>query len=451
MKLNELINKLSGIAFFGMMYKEFLGVLRKKKIPILIIALPMVLSVIYGAGISVINQPFTSGINVGVCNFDNSTEVNNMLDELNSELPLTVLFEENCVDNLKQGVKDKAFLLGFIISEGFSNRLKAGNQSALVFLVDNSQPSMSVIMSTVLRHALHDYNSQFISSAEQELKRRASEFHENLLTIKTVVNSTISMSEENKLLLGPVYEWINPVFNDLNNRISEYEENVIFIENLDVDYLIEPVTLEERGVYEGINMNSFIFPIMFCIISLFSSLLLASTNIIYDKKTKYLLKIKSSNTSFISYLFSKVCFFASIALIQFAFIFLIVLAFGGSFSFDFSSLMGAFLLITGVNALIGVLIGVLTQNENIAILVSLIITLPILFLSGAMVPIDIFPPFLKIFAEIIPLQKEILLLNQVALLSMPLTHSAIAWVLLYYFTGLFAANYIILKKRSLMS
>jgi ABC-2 type transport system permease protein len=76
-------------------------------------------------------------------------------------------------------------------------------------------------------------------------------------------------------------------------------------------------------------------------------------------------------------------------------------------------LIQTLLYISVMNALIGLLIGILSESEGIAVLLSLLLTLPFMFLSGIFSSIKIMPRFFQWIAQAFPLNTQIELLKQV--------------------------------------
>jgi len=78
-------------------------------------------------------------------------------------------------------------------------------------------------------------------------------------------------------------------------------------------------------------------------------------------------------------------------------------------------LIEALVFISTVNALIGLLIGLISDSEGVAVLISLIITLPLLFLSGMFYPLELMPKIVQWISQLIPLGLETSMLKQALL------------------------------------
>jgi len=125
---------------------------------------------------------------------------------------------------------------------------------------------------------------------------------------------------------------------------------------------------------------------------------------------------------------------------------LLMLLQGAVFYFDFGALISTFILITVINTMLGLLIGLFAKTENIAVLTSLLLTLPFLFLSGSLVPLEFMPGYLQFIANIFPLRMESALLKQVSVLG--LTQSPLFNYLMVYAIVLFVINYFLMKFKS---
>ncbi|MCK5452123.1 MAG: ABC transporter permease, partial [Candidatus Aenigmarchaeota archaeon] len=78
-------------------------------------------------------------------------------------------------------------------------------------------------------------------------------------------------------------------------------------------------------------------------------------------------------------------------------------------------LVKALLFISLVNTFAGIIIGLLSDSEGVAVLISLIITLPLLFLSGMFYPVDLMPFLVRMISDVMLLNTEILMMKQALL------------------------------------
>ncbi len=444
----KILNVLTKLKITGLIYKELMLLSRRKKAPILVILLPIILSIVYLSTTYALTNPEIT-LSVGVCNFDPNPEVNKLISSLSGKFSVQTLDSENCLANLKNKIKDGTFLIGLSIPSDFSSKLSTARQGTLTFYVDESRPALAAVVGLVLNSGLSSYSSDVIADAESELHNFASEARTRLDDVSSVLNLTIKTLSDNKNLLGLMYPLLSSYLNDLDAKLKSYDKDLGFVENISVAFLTNPIVFNQKNIYDVASPISFNFSIIFTIVSLFTLLLLCSTGYIFDKRTNYLLRIRSSKTPIVHYIFIKMIFYSLISGLQFIMILaLMIFTQGATFNINFLGLIATFFLITAINSLIGMLIGVIAKTENVAILVSLILTLPFIFLSGGTVPIEFLPGFLQFIANAFPLRLEIQLLKLTTVLGYsieqikPLLETGLA-----YFAVLFALVYCFIKKE----
>ncbi|MFA5406623.1 MAG: ABC transporter permease [Candidatus Nanoarchaeia archaeon] len=398
----------------GLVYKEFMLLIRRKKAPLLILILPILLSIIYSAGNNALANPQTI-ISVGVCNHD--PDAISIINSLGSEFKVTLLNETNCEVTLLSGVKSGQFLLGVSVPAGFVSTVSNGRQGVINYYVDDSNPVSASVTGYLLEQGFSGYSTSVVIESEAELRALATNARDKLSSALVVLNATSNALSDYQLILGLAYPLINDYLISAVDELTSYDNDLRFVQGLSAEFLTKPVRFSKAVVYEGVNAASFNFASIFIIISIFTLLLLASTGIIFDKKSNYIQRIKASRTLIPSYLASKIIFYFTLSLIQFFLVMLLTIAQGAVFNLDFGVMLLSLLVITILNTSIGLLIGSVSENENVAILSSLMISLPFIFLSGIFLPLELMPDYIKLFANIIPLHKEVLLLKQTTVLG----------------------------------
>jgi len=180
---------------------------------------------------------------------------------------------------------------------------------------------------------------------------------------------------------------------------------------LDVSFLSEPIVINKNGVYDIKSPTTTAFPIVVGLLSVFTVFMIASTSVIFDKNSNYLVRIKTSKTFLVNYLIAKSVVFTVIIALQFVVLLLLFLLLGASFKINLATLFLTIVLFTIVNSMIGVVIGLLSENETVAILISLLITLPFLFISGVFYPSEMFPKVIQVIGDFFPLKTGIWLVK----------------------------------------
>ncbi len=217
---------------------------------------------------------------------------------------------------------------------------------------------------------------------------------------------------------------------------------------MDTRFLSNPIWVNTLGVYGDVNSLGVSFAIIFVILNLFTLFMITSTSVIRDKSQNYFVRLKTNKVFSIEYFFSKISVFTLLSFIQLIILFLVFLIQGSTFKINILVLFLSVLLITTLNSLIGISIGLVSNNETIAILLSLILTLPFLFLSGVFAPIDLFPKAIRFVAKLFPLSVEINLVSKSVLFKSGFKELSNSFnFLIDYVVGFLLFNSIIMRKK----
>ncbi len=409
---------LSHVRAGGMLYKEFKLLIKRKKAPFLILSLPFILLLIYSAGSSALSNPSVT-INVGVCNQD--PEAVEFINSLSGNFNTIFFNTTNCSDKIKSEVRKGNILIGIVIRKGFVDSLRSGKQASITYYVDDSKQLTASMSSFFLERGFNSYIKGVASSSEEGIRTMASDARKDIDSAVVMLNATSNIIHMNKGTFGLLYPLIDNYLDSALSSLSAYESNLSFMEHLSVDFLTRPVVFRRESVYDNVNSASFNFASVFVIISLFTLLLLSSNSIIFDRKTNYITRIKASRTWLPTYLLSKLAFYWTISFVQFGIVLLLMVFQGAIFNFNLASLFASFSAVVFFNSSLGLLIGALSNNDNEAILFSLTISLPFLFLSGVFFPLDFMPPYIRFLGNVVPVNSEILLLKEASVLAAPLS------------------------------
>jgi ABC-2 type transport system permease protein len=384
-----MINLLSPfIKFYGYLKKDTMLLYKRKKYLYIFILLPLIIASLFLFALN----PSDYKIKVGVCDFDN-TQISKQASTNLEGFTTTILPKDNCLENLIDKIQSGDFDLGIEIGDGFSENIENLKQSKLIIYYDNTDIAFSNLVSWKVDQSLEPFEKQIIDKLNQEIKTKISSIRGN-------VDIILDLDLPNKI----------------ENRVNEMDSQLKMLEEMDTEFLVNPLWTDQRGIYDNTKKSAgltFIFPIL----ALFIILMLASTSIIYDKKTGFITRVKANSSPTI-YLLAKVVFFSFLVLIQFLIIFLLFKLYGGEYSFLSKELIKLIFYIGATDALIGLIIGLLSENEGIAVLFSLIISFPLMLVSGLFFPIQTMPKIIQIISKILPMNfqiqasKSILLFNQ---------------------------------------
>ncbi len=378
----------------GFLGKDFILLYRKKRYLYLSLALPLIIGLIY---IFTLIQA-GPGISVFVCDFDDTDMTKNMLSSLEGyDIHIAKTNDyannNNCTTNLIQNIKEREYLFGVVIERGFTDKISSLTQSRITVYYDNSDPSIAGLASWKIDTSLTPYKIELVMTLAKELKEKSSQTRKQTTATKTLINS-----------FG---------YTSLSHSISQIDYDLARIESIDPGFLAVPIISDLKGVHKEFDLVEIGFAPLFVILSLFIVFMLCSTGVIYDRKSGLFARIRASNSSMLAYIIAKVLMFGSLVVLQFAVIFLIFFAFGARFDINFILLLKALFFIAVVDTLIGYIIGLISDSEGLAVLISLIITLPMFFLSGMFYPVELLPSFIQVLG--FGLHIEVLMMKEALL------------------------------------
>lgn len=364
--------------FYGYIKKDTLLLVRRKKYLYLSIALPLVIAFLF----LLILNPSQHEIKVGICDFDNTPETKLAFQSLNGFNPI-ILQKENCIEEMKKNIQNKKYPLGIEIGEGFTENINNLKQSHITIYYDNTDISFSNLMAWKIDQSMEPLEKEIVDKINTEIKENLKSLREGIDAIKEIPESKY-----------------------IEKKINEIDKDVKKIENLQTEFLVNPLWTAHSPIHEEKSAKDIGITFVFPIIALFILLMLSSTSIIYDKKTNFLTRVKASSNP-LNYILAKITFFIGLTIVQFILIFLLFLAYGAHLNISLAGVINLILFIGITNTLLGLIIGLISDNEGIAILFSLIISFPLMLLSGIFTPIQTMPNIMQGIAKVLPLSHQI--------------------------------------------
>jgi ABC-2 type transport system permease protein len=403
------------LKFYGFLKKDFLLFYKRKKYLYLSILLPVLIAGIF----LLMLNPMDTKIDVGVCDYD-STEISQdalkNLDEFNLQ-PLTP--DETCSERLIQMVESGEISLGLKIGKGFTNNIENLKQGKIIVYYDNTNIAFANLISWKVDQSLEPFEKQIVDSFNSEFTESVSSIRQNTNLILDLVN----------------------IPGSLNPEVSELDKDMKNLEELDTEYLVNPIWTEKTPIYNDVMKKSTGIGFIFPIIAMFVLLMLSSTSLIYDRKNGFLTRVKTTTSPFV-YLFSKIVFFFFFCFLQFLIVLLLFILYGSSFSYNFFGILQLVLFVSIINTLIGLIIGVISENEGIAVLFSLVISFPLMLLSGAFFPLETMPRIIQFFSSILPLAYQVDFTQSVLLFG-----NTLSWNYMYIAVLLFILVWYLIYKK----
>ena len=175
----------------------------------------------------------------------------------------------------------------------------------------------------------------------------------------------------------------------------------------------DPVRSRVIGYFGEKSYINFIFPSILIMIVMWMATFLSSINFIRQKSRGILQRLYVSPMSTRAVAFEKIVSNTLISLIPLPFILAISFFILG---IELNPVNAVFVFLAAslsvvVFAIIGLIIGTFSKTESTAILGSLIIIIPLMFMSGAFYPVEAFPDVIKLFAEFLPINAGIRLVE----------------------------------------
>ncbi|MFT4343802.1 MAG: ABC transporter permease [Candidatus Woesearchaeota archaeon] len=388
------VTKRIPLQFYGFLYKDTILLIKKEKYLYLSILFPILLGIIY-----VLALTSATNINVKVCDYDNTDITRQAVEELR-EFTITYSTSQDCQDEMIKAVQQNTYLFGIIIDEGFTQSLQDLQSTHIDVYYDNSNPSIATLAQWKIDDALTPFKDNIVREFAQELKEKSG-------TAQTQTTQALQLIDTAPLSIAQKQIIIAPV--------KQAEEDLTRLASIDPEFIVSPITTQRKGAYQEYSIVEIGIAPLFAVLSMFIILMLCSTGVMHDRKTGLIKRIKASSSSMITYISAKITYFTFITIIQALLIIGLFILFGASYSISPILLLKALIYIAIINTLIGIIIGYISDNEGVAVLFSLIISLPLLLLSGMFYPVQVMPKIIQFTVSILPLERQIEML-QTALL-----------------------------------
>ena len=263
-----------------------------------------------------------------------------------------------------------------------------------------SEDNTAVLIQEELRE-----NDSYVSPAENvgialsNSNRDIDLINEKLSVFKdsiSKVKNLIASSRETKVK-------IEQKLDDSDSLLSSFSGELINFSNIDPAVLAKPVVFYESGVFD-VDPFGILVANATAIVLALTCLLLTAIAAIIERNQNISLRLELSPTSRASLMLGKVLGQLVIALVVAMVIFLVaIFGFNLELAFVFPQLIVATILISLAFISIGLAISFFTKNQSTVILSSLLIIIPMLFLSGMILPLDFMDPMMRIIGGLMPL------------------------------------------------
>ena len=367
------------LKFYANLKKDTLLLTKRKKYLHLFILLPLIIGTLF----IFILQPKDYTLQVGICDLDQTETSKQSIQNINN-FEIIAIEQKNCEQNLITKIKNGKINLGITIPKGFEKNLKNLKQSKLIVSYDNTDIAFTNLISWKIDQSLEPFERKIIGTLNSELETK-------IKSIRSGLDIILELSDFS---------------NTIQNKIKNTDDQLKTIEEMNTEFLTNPIWTQHQPIYDK-NMKKeagiiYIFPIL----SLFIILMLSSTSIIYDKKTGFITRLKVSSNP-IYYILAKLAFFTALVAVQFLIIITLFMLTGSSYVISPTSIAHLILFIGIINTSLGLIIGLIANNEGIAVLFSLMISFPLMLISGIFFPTQALPKIIQWISSILPLHHQI--------------------------------------------
>jgi len=211
-----------------------------------------------------------------------------------------------------------------------------------------------------------------------------------------------------------------------------------------------PIKLEREPVFKDRAYLDFLMPAIVSIVLMFISFMLASITIVQERTKKTLLRTLLTPLSLGEFIFAKTSALILIAMLQGIILIIVAYLFYGILIPP--SQMGLLFLVILVYSAafigIGMAIATFAESENTAMLTSLVLSIPMLFLCGVFFPFEIMPQLMVKIGSALPITMGIRALDSVLIYreGFDVLTGYLAPLLLYGIAGLGLAYFLLRKE-----
>ncbi|MCL7413713.1 MAG: ABC transporter permease [ANME-2 cluster archaeon] len=245
-----------------------------------------------------------------------------------------------------------------------------------------------------------------------------SNIHENIADIEKVLITLGNVKEQSTNTSQKMENLSTGMANSTASLASEIEKTKGVINEVTTKsptVIAAPVAMEMEKVFKDRSQLEFLMPGIISIVLMFISFMLASITIIQERSQKTLVRTLLTPLSLEEFLFAKTFALILIALLQGIIMVIVAFLFYGVL-IPVSQWGELFLVILVYSASfigIGMALATLADSENTAMLMSLVLSIPMLFLCGMFFPFETMPPLMAWLGNALPITMGIRALDSV--------------------------------------
>ncbi len=401
-----------------------------------------------------------------------TTAIEAMVNAVNEEIGVS--FIQEAWNNLKDLDKKLAFAAeqletakhaAFLLQESTANlsaHVDIINISYAYALVDQAQKEVN----TTLQHLnftslprinitdfplLEEYNNAITQSNEQvamlmqnmtSLEKITERMREEIKEIDAAQQRAKQQAEEISALTASYAQEVS----ELQRSINQTAHFLAVYTKRDPRHIVRAVTVKKEETFPETRPFHFMAPGIIVVVLMLITFLTASTSLVTERKSGTMIRNMLSPIPLHVFLLEKMIFLLFLCAIQLVLMLIVVAFFDVFFSFSFE-LLGVFLLTSLFLIMGGMLLGACAQSENTALLSSLVLSIPLMFLSGVFFAFESMPKEMAMLGTYSPLTMAVALVE-----SIQLYHTPPSFFFLEILLGLciifFSLTYLLVKKNA---
>ncbi len=233
----------------------------------------------------------------------------------------------------------------------------------------------------------------------------------SITALENVKNQSAGVSARMEKLAAEMSNSTGSLVNDIDRTKGVLGEVILKSPSA----IAAPIKLEREVVFKERSYLDFLMPGIISIVLMFISFLLASITIVQERSKKTLIRTLLTPISLPGFILEKTAALILIALLQGIILVVVAYLFYG-IVIPVNQLGLLFLVILVYSAAfigIGMALATFAESENTAMLLSLVLSIPMLFLSGVFFPFETMPPLMVGLGNALPITMGIKALNSV--------------------------------------
>ncbi len=221
---------------------------------------------------------------------------------------------------------------------------------------------------------------------------------------------------------------------ELESLISQSQAQISEITSRNPLSVVSPIIFSSEALFGSRTFFDFLLPSLLPLVLMFVSLFLASTSLVREKNSLTLERVYVSQVPLWEYALIKVSSYTIVLLPEIILLLATASLVYGAFPLSdlplLAFLSAALLLMLFAFSALGIAIAAFSESEATAFLASLVIGLPLLFMSGILFPFEFMPQQIVILGQATPLTPAIAAMQSGILYLVP-DFSVFAHLLLY--------------------